>query len=73
MGRTHIKDALKRLDWLTQEEARVAAAQVLKVANTVDERARRLIQDVSVVEDRVTRIVVDLHDSTMTAMRLERS
>ncbi len=51
----------------------MAAAQVLKVTNTVDERARRLIQDVSVVEDRVTRIVVDLHDNTMAAVRSERS
>src|SRR5216684_5952001 len=51
-----IKDALKRLDWLTQEEARMSAAQVLKVASTVDGRVRRLIQDVSAIEDRVTSI-----------------
>jgi hypothetical protein len=35
-GRTDIEDALRRLDKLTQEEARMAAAQVLKLANTED-------------------------------------
>jgi hypothetical protein len=38
IGRTEIEDALKRLDKLTQEEARMATAQILKVAHTVDER-----------------------------------
>ena len=31
-----IEDALKRLDILTQEEAQMAAAQVLKATHTVD-------------------------------------
>ena len=38
IGRTMIEDALKRLDKLTQEETRMATAQVLKIAHTVDER-----------------------------------
>ena len=38
IGRTVIEDGLKRLDKLTQEEARMATAQVLKVAHTIDER-----------------------------------
>jgi hypothetical protein len=40
LGKTKIEDALKRLDKLTQEEARMAAAQNLKVAHTVDDRVR---------------------------------
>jgi len=32
----HIKDALKRVDMLTQEEARMATAEVLKVIHRVD-------------------------------------
>jgi hypothetical protein len=40
IGRTDIEDALKRLDRLTQEEAQMAAAQVLKVADTVDDRMK---------------------------------
>ena len=34
---TDIEDALKRLDSLTQEEAQMAAAQVLKATQTVDD------------------------------------
>jgi hypothetical protein len=35
-----MEDALKRLDKLTQEEARMASAQNLKITHTVDERVR---------------------------------
>ncbi|KAF8497731.1 hypothetical protein F5888DRAFT_1634183 [Russula emetica] len=38
IGRTDTEDALKRLDRLTREEARMAAAQLLKVTNTNDNR-----------------------------------
>jgi len=37
IGRTDVEDALKRLDKLTDEEARMATAQVLKVTHTVAE------------------------------------
>ena len=36
IGRKDIEDALSRLDKLTQEEARMAIAQVLKVAHRVE-------------------------------------
>ena len=49
IGRTDIEDGLKRLDKLTQEEARMATAQVLKVMHTVDDR-------IGVVDDRVARV-----------------
>ena len=42
MGWADIEDALKTLDKLTQEEARMAAAQILIVAHGADER----VQDV---------------------------
>jgi hypothetical protein len=38
IGKNDIGDALKRLDRLTQEEAQMAAVQLLKVANTIDNR-----------------------------------
>jgi len=50
VGRTDIEDALKRLDKLTQEEARMATVQVLKVTHTVDDR-------VKVVDDKVTTVI----------------
>ena len=40
MGKNDIEDALKRLDRLTQEEARMAAAQVLKATHTTDDTGR---------------------------------
>jgi hypothetical protein len=40
IGRTEMEDALKRLDKLTQEEARMAAAQNLKATHTVDKRVK---------------------------------
>ena len=57
IGRTEIEDALKRLDKLTQEEARMAAAQNLKVAHTVDKRVEGVADTVIAIDNRVT--VVD--------------
>ena len=56
IGRTEIEDALKRLDNLTQEEARMATAQVLKVAHTVDERVRGVADEVLGVDNRVAGV-----------------
>ena len=53
IGRTEIEDALKRLDKLTQEEARMAAAENLKVAHAVDKRVEGVADTVAVVDDRV--------------------
>ena len=39
-GRTDLVDALKKLDKLTLEEARLATAQNLKATHTVDNRVR---------------------------------
>ena len=38
VGRKDIEDALKRLDRLTQEEALMAAAQILNLAHTIDNK-----------------------------------
>ena len=40
IGRTEMEDGLKKLDKLTQEEARMAAAQNLKATHVVDERVK---------------------------------
>jgi hypothetical protein len=53
MGKNDIEDALKRLDRLTQEEARMAAAQLLKVTNTIDNRVGGIADNVLVVDNRV--------------------
>jgi hypothetical protein len=52
-GKTDIEDALKRLDQLTHEEARLATAQVLKVTRGVDERSKGIDDKVSGVDERL--------------------
>ena len=51
-----MESALKRLDKLTQEEARMAAAQNLKATHTVDERVRGVANAVVVVDNRVAGV-----------------
>jgi archaellum component FlaC len=56
MGKNDIEDALKRLDRLTQEEARMAAAQLLKVMNTINSDVREIADNVLVVDERVAGV-----------------
>ena len=55
---TDIEDALKRLDILTQEEAQMAAAQVLKATHTVDDTGRvRGVADITLsIDNRVASV-----------------
>ena len=56
VGGTDLEDALKRLDKLTNEEARMATAQVLKATHTVEERVRGVADTLIGVDDRVARV-----------------
>ena len=56
IGRTEIEDGLKRLDKLTQEEARMAAAQNLKVTHAVAETVVAIDIRVDDVDDRVAGV-----------------
>jgi hypothetical protein len=56
IGNNEIEDALKRLDRLTQEEARMASAQLLKVTNAIDSEVREIADNVLVVDDRVAGV-----------------
>jgi hypothetical protein len=51
IGRTDLEDALKRLDKLTHDEARMAIAQVLKATQTVDDRVRAVDDKVAEMMD----------------------
>ena len=57
-SRTDIEDALKRLDVLTQEEAQMAAAQVLKATHTIDDTGGvRGVADIALgVDNRVASV-----------------
>jgi archaellum component FlaC len=56
IGRTDMEDALKRLDKLTQEEARMAIAQNLKATHAVDERVRGVANTVVAIDNRVAGV-----------------
>ena len=64
-GKTEMEDALKRLDKLTQEEARMAAAQNLKATHTVDERVKGVADTAVAIDNRVAGVsdqVADVDD-----------
>jgi hypothetical protein len=72
-NRTDIEDALKRLDSLTQDEAQMAAAQVLKATHTVDNTGRvRGVADIALsVDNRVAGVgdqVQGVDDKVTAAM-----
>jgi hypothetical protein len=50
IGNNDIDDALKRLDRLTQEEARMASAQLLRIAGVIDGEVREIADDVDQVK-----------------------
>ena len=56
IGKKDVEDALKKLDRLTQEEARMASAQLLKVANTIDNRVEGIADNVLVVDNRLVGV-----------------
>ena len=51
-----MEDALKRLDKLTQEEARMAAAQNLKATHTVDGRVKGVVDTVKAIHNNVVDV-----------------
>jgi hypothetical protein len=51
IGRTDMEDALKKLDKLTQEEARMATAEVLRATHTINEGVRVVKEQVAEVID----------------------
>jgi archaellum component FlaC len=56
IARTDMEDALKQLDKLTNEEARMAVAQNLKTTHNVDERVRGIANTVVAVDNRVAGV-----------------
>jgi len=51
-----MEDALKRLDKLTREEARMASAENLKITHTVDERVREVVDTVAAIDNRMATV-----------------
>ena len=64
IGNKEIEDSLNRLDRLTQEEARMASAELLKITHGVDDRVQDVHTDVQDVGRKVQGIeggVQDIH------------
>jgi hypothetical protein len=49
LGKNEIEDSLKQLDTLTQEEARMAIAEVLRVTHSVDDNVRVVLDGAKVL------------------------
>ena len=56
IGNNEIDDALKRLDRLTQEEARMASVQLLKITNAIDSEVGEVAGHLLIVDDRVAGV-----------------
>ncbi len=52
-GRTDLEDAVKKLDRLTQEEARMALAEVLRITHSVRDEVKIVDDKVESVDDKV--------------------
>jgi hypothetical protein len=57
-GRTDLEDAIKRLDNLTQEEARMALSEVLRITHSVHDGMKIVDRKVVSVDDKV-QVVID--------------
>jgi shikimate kinase len=51
-----MEDALKKLDKLTQEEARMAAAENLKITHALDKRVEGVADTVVAIDNRVAGV-----------------
>ena len=56
LGRSDVEDTLKKLDKLTDEEARMAVAQNLKATHIVDQRVRGVANTVVAVGNMVAGV-----------------
>ena len=55
-GQKEVEDALKKLDALTMEEARMAIAETLKITNRVDDTVNRVDDTVNKMDDKVDKV-----------------
>ena len=62
IGRTDVEDALKRLDKLTHDEARMATTEVLKATHTVNDRVRDVSDQVIGVDGRVAGVAAKVSE-----------
>ena len=61
-GNTDIEDSLDKLDKLTQEEARMASAELLKITHSIDGKVMGVDDRVKGVEEKVQDVCDDVQD-----------
>ena len=57
MGRKDIEDALRKLDRLTQEEALMAAAQILTLTHTIDNKVTCVGNKLRDVDNKMDAVI----------------
>ena len=57
-GRTDLEDAVKRLDNLTHEEARMALSEVLRITHSIRDEVKVVDGKVGGVDDKI-QVVID--------------
>jgi hypothetical protein len=62
MGNKDIEDSLERLDKLTQEEERMASAELLKMTQSVDGKAMGVDDRAKSVEGKMQDVVDEVQD-----------
>jgi hypothetical protein len=62
VGNRDIEDSLERLDKLTQEEARMASAELLKMTHSVDGKVMGVDDRVKGVEGKMQDVCDDVRD-----------
>ena len=73
IGRADMEDALKRLDKLTQEEARMATAEVLRVTHAVDDKVAEVINGAQIVFSQARKILnLNLSDGKGAKQTIEQ-
>ena len=73
IGNNEIEDALKRLDRLTQEEARMVSAQLLKTSTAINSGVGEIVDHVLVADDRVAGVDERVAGVADGVDRIERS
>ncbi|KAN0118153.1 hypothetical protein V8E52_005414 [Russula decolorans] len=73
IGNTDIEDSLQRLDRLTQEEARMASAELLKVTHGVDGKVEDVHGEVHDTGNRVQGIGSDVNDISCEIREVNRN
>jgi predicted XRE-type DNA-binding protein len=56
-GITKLEDGLKKLDKMTNEEVRMASAELLQVTHSIDAKVERVDENVRLVEGKVQTII----------------